>query len=222
MCLAKYVSIQMQRSCMIEGDPLTEYLRLMSNTIVGKDIGDIFFWKKTRVVFLPIGGCGVAPFQGTILLDNIYRDRPMETKYITIVAHELAHLLQRELDIPEWFPSGNFKPSLTKRWIGDSTNYMEVLAYLVGWAIWYDLSSNPLVRLDLSGHIRILTGNKYAACEHIRDKFYWVDVYKKNQILEDRTPLNRIPPGEWWEWLGYMGFTNASINRIFDIASGVN
>lgn len=217
MSLAKYISVQTQRPGLMTGDPLTEYLNIMGDTVVGRDLEYLFYWKKTRVVFAPIGGYGVAPFRGTIILDNMYRDRPMETKYLTIVAHELTHLLQREINHPEWFPSGSFKPSLTKRWIGDSTNYMEVLAYIVGWSIWYDLTSNPIIQHDLGTHIKAITGNKYEACQHIRGRFYWVDVYKKNQILESRTPLNRIPPMEWWECLRDMGFSNKAIDRVFTI-----
>ena len=89
-----------------------------------------------------LGGSGVAPWRGLIILDSEYRgwtDRLTET--LAMVAHELTHLLQRQFNQPHYWPSGGLHPGFGRRWIGDSTNYMEVISYLVGWTVEYDFTA---------------------------------------------------------------------------------
>ena len=49
-----------------------------------------------------------------------------------------------------YWPAGGFRPALERRWIGDSTNYMEVIAYLVGFTVEYDFTAARSLSPDRS------------------------------------------------------------------------
>lgn len=204
---------------------------------VGSDLARIYARRSLRVLFVDTGGSGVAPWQGMIILDTDLRGEGQIESPATLamIAHELTHLLQREINQPHFWPSGGLRPRLRGRWIGDSTNYMEVISYIVGWTVEYDLTA---ARIGLEGRtsrqnakdertlarikdrLATLTGtDPRNACRLVVKLFPNNAVYRQNFELENRTPDGRIPPGSWHSWLRQMGFSRQSIDHILILAS---
>jgi hypothetical protein len=133
--------------------------------------GGVFVWFSDK---LTGGGAGVAPMKGLVWLPDSFAnpDNQMEIYEARVTAHELAHLLQR--DLPE-FPDGTptFIPRAmhTGSWpwnpdgfrpfdfsfeygapiVGDFTLYMEVQSNIVEKAIHYDLLEAYRSELQLTG-----------------------------------------------------------------------
>ena len=204
---------------------------------VGADLARIYAQRRLRVLFVDTRGSGVAPWRGLIILDTEFRGDGQIKSPATMgmIAHELTHLLEREFNQPHYWPSGGLRPAFGRRWIGDSTNYMEVLSYLVGWTVEYDFilarssaperSSQQHARDERTlGTIRdrlaTLTGpDPRNACRLMLKLFPNNAVYRQNFQVENRTPDGRIPPGSWHSWLRQMGFSSQAVDHIMILAS---
>ena len=256
--LKKGISMQIQRPGVPENGPITPSLNAMaiqnsgrslqpgdkvtrlgerSISPVGADLVNLFAQRSIRVMFLNTGGDGVTPWRGLIILDAGYRGEGQTRSHDSIarVAHELTHLLQRELNQPYYWPGGGLLPSPSRRWLGDSTNYMEVLSYLVGWTVEYDLIAFQNISADLSSaeskgnekmletirdRLATLSGlDPRNACRLVLKLFPNNPIYRQNFELENRTSDGRIPPGSWHQWLRQMGFSRQAVDHIMIIAS---
>jgi hypothetical protein len=108
---------------------------------------------------------------------------------------------------------------------------MEVLAYIVGDTIEYDLllqksSAVALSALEnqrlinIQNDLATLTDpDAWSAAQSIAAKFQNCDVYLNNYVIEYGLTDHRIPPGGWEHWLKELGFSDASIDHINSIAS---
>src|SRR3990172_7259819 len=110
-------------------------------SLAGSELARLVAPLTIRVAFLPTSGSGATPWRNWLVLDTSYRGPGQASlpARVGLVAHELTHVLQRELGDPQLWPDGTLRPSPTRRWLGDSTNYMEVLAYLIGVSVELDL-----------------------------------------------------------------------------------
>lgn len=243
--LKKGFKLRMQRPGLPEGGPITPCLRAMAATDtlgkslspIGADVARLFSGRATRVVFMHTAGSGITPWRGLFVLDADYRDEG-QTKSpgtIGLVAHELTHLLQRDLKPRYYWPSGRLRPSFTRRWVGDSTNYMEVLAYLVGWSVEYDLTAAQAAAPGLSAQaqkhydrilksirdrLATLAGADVQNAARLVLKTYPDNpVYRKNYRLESRLRDGRVPPGTWHAWLRQLGFSPAAVDHILLLAA---
>jgi hypothetical protein len=250
--MRKGLSLQKQAPGMPEGGPISLCLSALSRNLedeisgiqrgrpispVGADLASIYARRSLRVLFVDTGGSGVAPWRGLIILDTELRGKGQVKSPATLamIAHELTHLLQREFNQPHYWPAGKLRPRVRGRWVGDSTNYMEVLSYIVGWTVEYDLTA---ARIGMEGRttgqnakdgrtlariknrLATLTGtDPHNACRLVVKLFPNNAVYRKNFELENRTADGRIPPGSWHSWLRQMGFSSQSIDHILILAS---
>lgn len=242
----KGISIRKQKPMLPDDGPITEFLRSMSRlapentspiSLVGADVARLFAERSTRVVYMHTEGSGITPWRGLIFLDTDYREAEQinSPAKIGLVAHELTHLLQRELEPGYYWPSGGLRPSFSRRWIGDSTNYMEVLSYLVGWTVEYDFTAALLERGDLSppdrakkerrlksilNDLATLSGNDARnACRLVLKIYSKNPIYRQNYRLENRLADGRIPPGSWHYWLRQLGFSLPAIDHIMLLAA---
>lgn len=190
----------------------------------GRDVARLIQALKVRVLFLPTRGSGVTPWRRTIVLDTNYRDsgQVRSPARVALVAHELVHVLQRDLGDPEFWPSGGFKPSRSRRWVGDSTNYMEVVAYIVGSSVELDLlpeNAETKIR-QLSDWLATVAGeDAQNATRAVVKRYKNNSIYRKNYRAETRTPGRRIPSQPWAHWLRAMGFEEHSIEHIRSLAA---
>ena len=243
--LKKGFTLRMQRPGLPEDGPITPCLRAMAVTSaqgqplspVGADVARLFSQRATRVVFIHTAGSGITPWRGLFVLDTDYRGDGQTKSPATIglVAHELTHLLQRELKPRYYWPDGKLRPSLTRRWVGDSTNYMEVLAYLVGWSVEHDLTAAQAASPGLSAaaqeryrrilksiqdRLATLAGADVQNAARLVLKTYPDNaVYRKNYRLESRLRDGRVPPGSWHAWLRQLGFSSATVDHILLLAA---
>jgi hypothetical protein len=256
--LRKGIAIRTQQPGLPEDGPITPSLKALSRvklkksmhigdkflvkvgqplSPVGADLAHIIAGRSVRVLFVHTAGEGITPWRGLIMLDSEYLGDGQIRSPATIglVAHELTHVLQREFGNPYYWPSGRLRPTLTGRWIGDSTNYMEVLSLLVGWTVEHDIiasrvlssskSSIELVKEErllasLRDRIATLSGsNPRNACRLVLKHFPGNLIYRQNFKVENRSPDGRIPPGSWHYWLRQMGFSRQAVDHIMIIAS---
>ena len=231
--------IRIQKPGHPDGGPITPSLLAMSAvklnaqpvSPVGFDLGRIFRVRRLRVVFLNTGGGGVTPWRNWIGLDSTYLGMGQRTSAyrVALVAHELTHVLQRELKDPYYWPTGGLRPARGRRWLGDSSNYMEVLAYLVGNTVEYDLLIEGLDpaptrerdrrRLILANRLATLSSDPINASRAVLKYHPDNRVYRQNYRYELTLSDHRIPPGGWRTWLGSFGFSANSVQHIADIAS---
>lgn len=241
----KGLSIRAQKPGLPSEGPITPCLQAMaaqdasgqSLSPVGADVARLYAGRKTRVVFMHTAGSGITPWRRLIVLDADYKGEG-QTKSpakIGLVAHELTHLLQRDLRNPHYWPSGGLRPRRERRWVGDSTNFMEVVAYLVGWTVEYDLTTARLASPDLSpeaqeqtrrtlrsikNRLATLAGRDVRNATRLVLKTFPTNaVYRNNYRLENRLPDGRIPSGGWYDWLLEMGFSRRSVDHIMVIAA---
>lgn len=251
--IKKGISVRKQGPGWSEDGPISPCLMAMSGKLqegdstkgngsgvvspVGADLARIYARRKLRVLFVDTGGSGVAPWRGLIILDTEFRGAGQVKSPATIgmIAHELTHLLQREFNQPHYWPSGGLRPVFGRRWIGDSTNYMEVLSYLVGWTVEYDFIVERMKSPDRSAgqnardertlatirdRLATLAGpDPRNACRLMLKLFPDNAVYRQNFEVESRTPDGRIPPGSWHSWLRQLGFSNQAIDHIMILVS---
>jgi len=243
--LKKGLSIQVQHPGLLPDGPLTPALKAMSGlgeqgrpvSPVGDEVASLYARRTTHVAFMHTAGSGITPWRRLIILDAEYRGagQTLSPERIGLVAHELTHLLQRDIAQRYYWPSGGLRPSLSRRWVGDSTNYMEVIAYLVGWTVEHDLiavrAANPGLSQDTQedyqrnlAAIRQRLATLAAADAHNATRLVvktYSDnaVYRKNYRLENRLPDGRIPSGGWTSWLRQMGFSRKCVDHIFNTAA---
>ena len=256
--LKKGISLKKQHAGRAEDGPLGPFLRdiseiraanqalsdhlLADGTLqpVGNDLAKIISKLDLWVLFMNTNGSGIAPWRGLIVLDADFREEGQVVSpfRIGMVAHELTHLLQRELKQSHYWPSGGFNPVRGRRWIGDSTSYMEVLAYLVGWTVEYDFISARQLETIISGERRaevetvlkairdrlasFTRTEPHTATRMISDLFPNNPIYQQNLSSEDRYPDRRIPPGSWHDWLRQLGFSRAAVDHIMVLAAQGN
>ncbi len=206
-------------------------------SLVGAELVSMYSKRKVRVIFADIGGSAIAPWRGLIILDSEYVGDGQISSPATIskVAHELTHLLQRQINQTYYWPSGGLRLVFGRRWIGDSTNYMEVIAYAVGFTVEYDLiaaqrfspersheqlSEDENRLASIRNHLATLTNlDARNACRLVLKLFPENTIYRQNYELEERTPDKRIPPGRWHYWLRQMGFSRQAVDHIMVLAS---
>jgi hypothetical protein len=204
---------------------------------VGIDLARIISKYDLWILFINTDGSGIAPWRRLIVLDSDYRGKgQIETpSRIGMVVHELTHLVQRELKGSHYWPGGGFNPVRGRRWIGDSTNYMEVLAYLVGWTVEYDLTKtkqfDPNISLEQRARNEVVLDtirerlayftatDKRSSSRKISELFPDNPVYKQNARIEARYLDHRIPPGTWHDWLRRMGFSRSAVDHIMILAA---
>jgi hypothetical protein len=111
---------------------------------------------------------------------------------------------------------------------------MEVLAYIVGWAVEYDmemkrrqspeLSISEIKRIqrtisDIEHAMATFTGkDERNATRYVLKKHHTNWSYKQNYRKEHTTDDGRIPPGGWDTWLIRFGFTHEAVDHIRAIA----
>ncbi len=190
----------------------------------GHDVARLIQAFKVRVAFLPTSGSGATPWRRLIVLDTSYRNtgQAESPTRVALVAHELVHVLQRELGDPEFWPSGGLRPSLSRRWIGDSTNYMEVVAYIVGATVEIDLlPENQAARIQrLSDWLATVAGEDAPnATRAVVKRYQNNSIYRQNYRVESRVPGLRIPTEHWAHWLGVLGFEANTIENIRQLSA---
>jgi hypothetical protein len=158
------------------------------------------------------------------VLDTTYRNtgQAESPTRVALVAHELVHVLQRELGDPEYWPSGGLRPSLSRRWIGDSTNYMEVVAYIVGASVEIDLlSKSQETRIRrLSDWLATVAGEDASnATRAVVKRYRNNSIYRQNYRVESRVPGLRIPTEHWAHWLSILGFEANAIENIRQLSA---
>lgn len=206
-------------------------------SLVGKELADRIRGRGVSVIFFPTGGDGATPVTDLVILDVSYKDAGQaETPTsIGLVAHELTHVLQRSLPNSNYWPSGWPRPSQYTRWFADSTNYMEVLAYIVGWTVEYDLLNAEKASSDVTntrkkeidGKLKVIkkdlttlvSGDPHNATRFILEKYSRVWFYKQNYRKESTVPDGRIPAGGWDYWIGRLGFSRRAIRHIRSIGT---
>lgn len=241
--ISKGVSLRPQKPGTPSDGPITHSLKAMSKlnlegksiSPIGTEIARIFDTRQTWILFVHTAGSGATPWRGLIILDANYQGAGQtETIFrVGLVAHELTHLLQRELNDSRHWPSGWLRFPSPTRLVGDSTNYMEVLSYIVGWTIEYDLykeklatNNLPLVEKNrIQGKLRSLKNgiatltdpDARNATRFVLEKHRSMKVYKQNFRAEAKSPNGRIPAGGWEHWLGEFGFSEEAVAHIKDI-----
>ncbi len=228
----KGISLRVQQPGLPDDGPITPFLRAMSRlddsgelSPVGVDLAGTINGRKVWVMFVHTGGAGAAPWRGQIILDSKYRGQGQASSSgnVGLVAHELAHVLQRDLKGKHW-PGGGLRPTLKTRWVGDSTNYMEALSYMVGWTVEYDLRIHEASTRDsrlrvLESRLATVAGDDARnAARYVLKLYPDSKVYRQNHRLEAKTRDRRIPPGGWQYWLRQCGFSDDTVNHIRNIA----
>ena len=200
-------------------------------SLVGSELAAIFATREVNVSF--VGSGGSAPWAGRITVDEDYIDpQKMAEPFATgLVAHELTHLLQRELPDPYYWPPGTLDLEQPRRHIiGDSTNYMEVLSYIAGEAVEYDLlmEKDATGSLSLAEEVRVQTiENDLAtftgpdapnATRYVVFTYNQNPIYRGSYVLELGLSDHRIPDGDWDHWFMQMGFSAEAVEHIRKIA----
>lgn len=174
---------------------------------------------RLRVAFLPTRGSGITPWRRLIVLDASYAGQGQASSpaRVGLVAHELTHVLQRDLGDPRYWPGGSLRPSLSRRWIGDSTNYMEALAYAVGTSVNLDLraaeglAQNQQLLDDLATYAGEDAAN---AARYVLKRHPENSIYRQNHRRERQVPDRRIPTGGWQHWLSQLGFAQSALAHM--------
>jgi hypothetical protein len=185
----------------------------------GAEVARLVDALRLQVAFLPTNGSGITPWRRLIVLDTSYAgqgqvERPGK---VALVAHELTHLLQRELADPEYWPSGGFRLAWPRRPLGDSTNYMEALAYAVGNSVQLDLRAAEGLPQDqqLLDDLATFTGDDAAnAARYVVTRHPDIVIYRQNYRIERRKQDHRIPDGGWQHWLGEVGFEQLALDHM--------
>ncbi len=237
----KGVSIRTQQPGLPEDGPISPSLKALANTVreghphsmvrlgdevslpislIGAELASIFAQRRVRVIFTDTCGSGVAPWRGLIILDSEYHGGGQISlpKAIAKVAHELTHLLQRQFNQPHYWSSGGLHPAFGRRWIGDSTNYMEVIAYLVDFTVEYYFTAarslypdrtvnqhaeDEKILVSIRDHLATLTGpDPRNSCRLVLKLFPKNAIYRQNFEVEKRIPDGRIPP---WQLASLVG-----------------
>ncbi len=242
--LKKGIALRLQAVGLPENGPITPSLVAMSAldgagqpiSPVGGDVKRLMEARKVWVFFVHTAGSGATPWRGQIVLDIDYMGEGQIAgpAHIALVAHELTHVFQRDLKDSHYWPAGRLRIAKSIRILGDSTNYMEVLAYIVGWTVEHDLLAHEVASPDLSAHAKAQRRNRMAKLAdriatltspdaHNATRFVLkmhpdMEVYRQNYRVEKTFPDGRIPEGGWDLWLQRIGITLEAIARIQSIA----
>ncbi len=221
------VRLHTQRAGLPADGPLTPALRGMAETSpggepispAGSELAGLVALLTIRVAFLPTSGGGATPWRNWLVLDTSYRGpgQASSPARVGLVAHELTHVLQRELGDPQFWPAGTLRPSPTRRWLGDSTNYMEVLAYLIGASVELDLlkaKGMPVGQRLVDDLATFAADDAANAARYVAKRFPTNTIYRKNDREAARASDRRIPAGGWAHWLGKLGFSAAVGERV--------
>jgi len=221
------VRVQTQKPGLAPNGPLTPALQAMAEagpgggpiSLAGSELTRLVTPLTIRVAFVPTGGAGATPWRNWLVLDTGYRGSGQASSpaRVGLVAHELTHVLQRELGDPQFWPAGGLRPSRTRRWLGDSTNYMEVLAYLIGASVELDLleAKGTSAGQRLLDDLATFAGEDAPnAARYVAKRFPSNPTYSKNDRVEATVPDRRIPAGGWPHWLGRLGWSAAVVERI--------
>ena len=221
------VRVQTQKPRLPADGPLTPALRAMAETgpgggpisLAGSELNRLVTPLTIRVAFLPTSGSGATPWRNWLVLDTSYRGSGQASSpaRVGLVAHELTHVLQRELGDPQFWPAGTLRPSRSRRWLGDSTNYMEVLAYLIGASVELDLleAKGTAAGQRLLDDLATFAGEDAPnATRYVAKRFPSNTTYRKNVLEEARSPDRRIPAGGWTHWLQRLGYSAAVVERV--------
>jgi hypothetical protein len=193
----------------------------------GTDLARLVALLTIRVAFLPTRGSGATPWRNWLVLDTSYRGpgQASSPARVGLVAHELTHVLQRELGDPQFWPDGTLRPSPTRRWLGDSTNYMEVLAYLIGASVELDLLKAKGMQIGqrlLDDLATFAADDAANAARYVAKRFPTNSTYRKNVREEARSSDRRIPAGGWPHWLQRLGYSAAVVQRVREQAARGN
>jgi len=221
------VRLQTQRPGLPADGPLTPALQAMAElgpgggpiSLAGSELARLVTPLTVRVAFLPTAGSGATPWRNWLVLDTSYRGpgQAGSPARVALVAHELTHVLQRSLGDPQFWPAGTLRPSRTRRWLGDSTNYMEVLAYIIGASVELDLAEARGIPVGqrLLDDLATFTGEDAAnAARYVAKRFPSNTTYRKNEREEASVADRRIPAGGWAHWLGRLGYSAAVVERV--------
>ena len=198
--------------------PLSAAIEAMSATLAGANVARGIGRRQVWVAFLPTGGSGAVPWRKFLILDIAYRDRGQAATpgRVALVAHELTHVLQRELSDPIYWPSGGLRLSGPGRWLGDSTTVMEVAAYIVGasveWDLLHGLGRSTQRQSDWLAALTRTTPRD--AGRAVVDHFPKNRIYRWTYRTEAKRPDRRIPPGDWADWLGAVGIDAHTLEHI--------
>jgi len=221
------------------GGPISDWLTTLAaadtsgNPIsqVGTELANLIGDRTTTVTFLDLPA-GVVPWRGYVLLPEYMAGMPgtsLGAGNLGFLSHEFTHVLERELPGEAYWPDGGLS-LVGVRPIGDSTNYMEVLSEIVGLTIEYDhrITANPADPLlpgirdqlatytgsDAPNAVRVLVHDSWNSNDEAAN-----GVYRNNYVHELSVDDHRIPQESWDHWLREMGFSDASIKHIEDLAS---
>jgi len=221
------VRLQTQRPGLPADGPLTPALQAMAEPGLGgapispggSELNRLVATLTIRVAFLPTSGSGATPWRNWLVLDTSYRGpgQVSSPARVGLVAHELTHVLQRGLGDSQFWPDGTLRPSRTRRWLGDSTNYMEVLAYLIGTSVELDLleaKGMPAGQRLLDDLATFAGEDAPNAARYVAKRFPSNATYRKNDREEASVPDRRIPAGGWPHWLGRFGYSAAVVERV--------
>jgi len=202
-------------------------------SLVGYELAALVAQRTVNVSFIDIGG-GASPWKGRIVIDDLYlAPDEMETPFGSgLLAHELTHDLHRELNDPVYFPSGGPRLSHPARGVvGDSTNYMEVMAYIVGETVEYDLLSEKEQTIGLvpfeQVRMRAIENDlatftdpdAWNATRYVVKSHPGAAVYERNYVVELGVGDHRIPQGSWDRWLMEIGLSGDAVDHIRSIAA---
>jgi cell division septation protein DedD len=204
------------------GNPISPVASELTRLIEAHELG---------VTFFDINNSGIVPLQDYVVLPPNFADggQANAPANVGLVAHELTHVLERDLNDSTYWPDGR-APNAAGFPIGDSTTYMEVLSNIVGQTVEYDYLSQipPASRLpsqtdrllQIQDNLATFTdADAHNATRYLVKSDNGVEVYRENYVHELGFADHRIPTGGWGYWLKQMGFSDAAINHISGIAS---
>jgi hypothetical protein len=112
---------------------------------------------------------------------------------------------------------------------------MEMLAYLVGWTVEYDLTlarqfdpnisaeqrdRNENVLATIRRRLARFTGSEPQRTSRMISKLFPENpIYKQNIETESRYVDRRVPPGTWHNWLRQLGFSRLAVDHIMVLAA---
>ena len=196
---------------------------------IGSELATMIEGRGVDVTFLDVG-FGVVPLAGRVVFPEYMADAAPPMPWGPgFAAHELTHVLERDLNDATYWPSGG--PSIDGgRFVGDSTNYMEVVSNIVGLTVEYDVrfDANPndpglpdildelatYTDADALNATRYLVSDSWDATNPDANA-----IYRANYAYELTVGDHRIPAGGWDHWLKEMGFSDAAVQHIQGLAA---
>jgi len=196
---------------------------------VGSELATMIEARGVSVTFLDVG-FGAVPLEGRVVLPEYLADAaPSDPGF---VAHELTHVLERDLNDAAYWPSGGLSVEGARFPIplGDSTNYMEVVSNIVGLTVEYDVRfaddpKDPGLAGILDNLATYADADALNATRFLIRESWDVNnaeanaIYRANYAHEFTVADHRIPAGGWDSWLKQMGFSDAAVQHIQALAS---